>query len=114
MEAINIVFFPQLGFLITLPLPTNGTDPTALGNRLDFELQFQSDKICYYKNDKMRSKVNEEMFINIISGLDESIGDVYADIIDVQLEIMQQIVNEAVLCENTLKDALEICSEMDW
>ena len=55
VEAVNIVYFPQLGFLITLPLPTNGVDPAALGRELCFELQFQSDKICYFKNDKMRS-----------------------------------------------------------
>lgn len=55
VEAINIVYFPQLGFLITLPLPPNGVDPTVLGAELGFELQFQSDKICYYKNDKMKS-----------------------------------------------------------
>ena len=53
-------------------------------------------------------------FWNCILELDESIGDVYADIIDVQLEIMQKLVNEAVTCENLLKDALEICSELDW
>lgn len=46
--------------------------------------------------------------------LDESIGDVYADIMDVQLEIMQQVVNMAVSCESLLKDALDICSELDW
>lgn len=55
VEAINIVYFPQLGFLITLPLVPNGIDPTALGTELGFELQFQSDKICYYKNEKMKS-----------------------------------------------------------
>lgn len=62
-------------------------------------------------------KIRENVFltvINLIVELDESIGDIYADIIDVQLEIMQQIVNEAVSCENLLKDALEICSELDW
>ena len=53
-------------------------------------------------------------FLICILELDESIGDVYADIIDVQLEIMQKLVNEAVTCENLLKDALEICSELDW
>ena len=49
-----------------------------------------------------------------ILDLDETIGDVYADIIDAQLEIMQQIVNEAVKCEILLKETQDICSELDW
>lgn len=49
-----------------------------------------------------------------VLGLDETIGDVYADIIDSQLEIMKQIVDEAVKCEDLLKTALDICSELDW
>lgn len=61
VEAINIVYFPQLGFLITLPLPQKEIDPKVLGDELGFHLQFQSDKICYYKNDKMKSKC--EFFI---------------------------------------------------
>jgi hypothetical protein len=42
---LNIVYFPQLGFLITLP---QSIQPGG------FELQFQSDRTCYYKNDRMR------------------------------------------------------------
>lgn len=103
-----------MGFLITLPLPANGVDPSALGNKLGFELQFESDKICYFKNDKMRSIKHEDGFIFSFLDLDETIGDVYADIIDAQLEIMQQIVNEAVKCEELLKVSLDICSELDW
>ena len=57
---MNIVYFPQLGFLITLPIPKPGIDPTALGNQLNFELQFQSNKICYYKNDKMRRNIQRD------------------------------------------------------
>ena len=94
----------------------NGVDPTSLGIELGFELQFQSDKICYFKNNKMRSikSVKYFLFHKSFLDLDESIGDVYADIIDAQLEIMQQIVNEAVECEELLKVALDICSELDW
>lgn len=105
-----------MGFLITLPLPVNGADPKSLGNELGFELQFQSDKICYFKNDKMRSmnQFFQKQFFTSLLDLDESIGDVYADIIDSQLEILLQIVNEAVKCEELLKSALEICSELDW
>ena len=55
VEAVNIVYFPQLGFLITLPMPSTDVDPKQLGLKLGFQLQFQSDKICYFKNEKMRS-----------------------------------------------------------
>lgn len=66
VEAVNIVYFPQLGFLITLPLPGNGAEPASLGNELGFELQFQSDKICYFKNDKMRSTLKDNFFILLL------------------------------------------------
>lgn len=103
--------------MITLPFPVNGVDPAELGNRLGFDLQFQSDKVCYFKNDKMRGKSYMIMSVlckQLFLDLDSTIGDVYADIIDSQLEIMQQIVDQIVSSENLLKEALEICSELDW
>lgn len=44
---LNIVYFPQLGFLITLP---QVVQPEG------YDLQFQSDRTCYYKNERMRGK----------------------------------------------------------
>ena len=116
VEAVNIVYFPQLGFLITLPLlASDGSDSGRLGETMGFQLQFQSDKVSYFKNDKMRGIAAQlYIFAHKFLDLDESIGDVYADIMDVQLEIMQQVVNMAVSCESLLKDALDICSELDW
>ncbi len=103
--------------MITLPFPVNGVDPAELGNRLGFDLQFQSDKVCYFKNDKMRGKscmIKSVLCKLLFLDLDSTIGDVYADIIDSQLEIMQQIVDQIVSSENLLKEGLEICSELDW
>ena len=55
---MNIVYFPQLGFLITLPIGmgTNGNEADELGSKLGFQLQFQSEKVYYFKNGKMRGK----------------------------------------------------------
>lgn len=63
---------------------------------------------------EVRKQETHTITINLFADLDENIGDVYADIIDVQLEIMQQVVNETVSCEPLLIEALEICSELDW
>lgn len=49
LRDLNVIYFPQLGYLITLP--NNGQDHTAISPHL--ELQFLTETYCYYKNPKM-------------------------------------------------------------
>lgn len=77
---VNIVYFPQLGFLVTIP--KNADNPHTVSvmesKNPEFQMQFETDKIIYFKDPTTRH-------------LDESIGDVYADIVDVELDILNSL-----------------------
>jgi DNA mismatch repair protein MSH5 len=116
LESINTVYFPQLGFLITIPI--GNRDPAAVTEQLGFELQFLSDKIAYFKNQRMRGNIgctnSPSSLLTSSLDLDEDIGDIYADIIDCQLEIMQQLCGSVFALEGLLVRAVSVCSEIDW
>lgn len=57
VSTINLVYFPQLGFLITVPVPPEEAGRVA--ERCAFELQFQSNRIAYYKNDRVRGNARD-------------------------------------------------------
>ena len=78
---LNVIFFPQIGFLISTPLNPNTGRGDYEGDMLDdqrWERIFSTENRVYYKDFRMRE-------------LDESLGDMYAFICGV-LE-QQQFVN---------------------
>ncbi|KAG2193007.1 hypothetical protein INT46_009809 [Mucor plumbeus] len=115
--ALNVVYFPQLGYLITLPqyhLQRNsGISITDSGhsknsniteyyqqNLPGYELQFSTADNLYYKNERTKE-------------LDANLGDLYAMISDREIEIMQEL--SAIVLEYTVQ-FLEISnalSELD-
>lgn len=65
---LNVIYFPQIGFLVTLPKdPETGTALWEGTEEEPWERLFSTDLIVYYKNDTMRE-------------MDERFGDVYGDI----------------------------------
>lgn len=90
--VLNIAYIPQIGFLLTLPHNVH----------IDgFELQFESDKTCFFKSERMRQ-------------LDNEIGDVYGELMDIQLEILQSLVFQSISLQSTLHEAVSFCSDLDW
>ena len=65
---LNVIFFPQIGFLITMPI-NRGTRRAEYEGQADerdaWEFMFNSSGTAYYKDSRMRE-------------LDETWGDVYA------------------------------------
>ncbi|KAL9547867.1 hypothetical protein MBANPS3_005963 [Mucor bainieri] len=115
--ALNVVYFPQLGYLITLPqyhLQRNSGWSSAGSSYCDssnitehyqrnlpgFELQFSTADNLYYKNDKTKE-------------LDATLGDLHAMIADREIEILQEL-SATILQHSThfiaVSDAL---SELD-
>lgn len=92
VKAINIVYFPQLGFLVTASWQgeTRAEDIQAAVGK-EFSLQFVTEHVAYFKDPTTR-------------GLDDEIGDIYADMTDLEIEI--------VLCltDQILSHRHELCS----
>lgn len=113
LSAINITYFPQLGFLLTLPVDEETAETVASENGLD--LQFLSDSTAYFKSEKMRGTLRKLYHsIDNLLELDSTIGDIYADIIDAQVEIMQDLCELVFGIETQLNLAVEACSSIDW
>ncbi|KAI8973857.1 DNA mismatch repair protein MutS [Pilobolus umbonatus] len=95
--ALNVVYFPQLGYLITLP-NTIQIDQYPEVSR--FDLQFTTAQNYYYKNNKVRE-------------LDSSIGDIHAMIIDKEIELIQSLSEEIISYSTQLLTTVRALSELD-
>lgn len=60
---VNVIYFPQLGFNIAIPLNDRG-EPVFNGSDNDWELIFITENGAYFKDYRMRE-------------LDETLGDIY-------------------------------------
>jgi DNA mismatch repair protein MSH5 len=60
---MNVIYFPQLGFNIAIPLNDRGQAAYS-GSGDDWELVFTTETRAYFKDFRMR-------------GLDEKLGDIY-------------------------------------
>lgn len=65
---INVIYFPQIGFLISMPKDEETGTSLWEGSEADpWERMFSSDLVAYYKNSVMRE-------------MDETIGDIHTEI----------------------------------
>lgn len=60
VKSLNVLYFPQLGYLVAIPNdPGSNTPSTICGHSIpdNYELQFSTERVSYYKNPKMRGKL---------------------------------------------------------
>lgn len=100
-NKLNVVFYPQIGFLISIqhdedevPLPFAGTENDA------WEKMFHSPESSYYKNAAMTE-------------MDEQFGDIYNQIIDLEIEIVQMLAQRVLEYEDLIIGCSEVCGEVD-
>lgn len=118
---LNVIFFPQIGFLISIPLdPETGTGNYQGSEESPWDRIFSTASRVYYKDYRMRE-------------LDETLGDIYATICgklislfstlswihikplkDKEIEIIHELGQEVLKYEPTLSSTSDICGELDW
>ncbi|KAL8291262.1 hypothetical protein RQP46_002240 [Phenoliferia psychrophenolica] len=97
-ESLSVVYFPQLGYLITIPYDSaSGLEPPA---RDGWQYQFATEQSAYYKSDKCRD-------------LDEHLGDLRSFISDKEIEILQALLNKVVAYEDKILEIATCFSELD-
>ncbi|GIZ40009.1 hypothetical protein CKM354_000336700 [Cercospora kikuchii] len=101
-SKVNVIFFPQIGFLISIeheedsvPVPYQGPDPDDA-----WEKMFTSATHAYYKN----SNTHE---------LDERYGDIWGRVLDMEIEIIQDMAQRVLEHEDLLHAVSDICGEVD-
>lgn len=100
ISTVNVVYFPQLGFLVTIPIEENVDIGNVKEPEPEFELQFTTEKVAYYKECTTRR-------------LDEEIGDIYADMVDVEIEIIRVLIEQICPFYQELSNYEKRCAELD-
>ncbi|EME48663.1 hypothetical protein DOTSEDRAFT_57974 [Dothistroma septosporum NZE10] len=97
---INVLFFPQIGFLISLA-KEEATVATYCGPPDEpWEKMFSSLSATYFKNAAMIE-------------LDGRFGDIYGHILDMELEFVQNLAQRVLEYEHLINSTSDICGEID-
>ncbi|KAL4958995.1 MutS family protein MSH5 [Aspergillus stella-maris] len=96
---VNVIYFPQLGFNIAIPL-TNAGDAAYDGSDGGWELIFVTENRAYFKDFRMRE-------------MDEKLGDIYGLICEKEIEIVYDLAQRVLQFEKVLIEASDVCGELD-
>ena len=97
---INVVYFPQLGYHITVPLDEATGAAMWSGENNEWERMFATNMQVYFKNAHMRQ-------------MDEQLGDLWAHICDAEIEISHDLAQRVLEDERLLVAASDVCGELD-
>ncbi|KAJ3910545.1 DNA mismatch repair protein MutS [Lentinula edodes] len=89
-SSLNIVYFPQLGFLICVPMQEEWR--TEVGVQVIDGWSFQSQEM---------------------HDMDAHIGDLHSLIVDREIEIIQALLEEILVHDAAMSHACDVCAELD-
>ncbi|KAI9373057.1 muts domain V-domain-containing protein [Aspergillus egyptiacus] len=96
---VNVIYFPQLGFNIAIPL-TVGGEAAYNGSDEGWELIFVTENRAYFKDFRMRE-------------MDENLGDIYGLICEKEIEIVYDLAQRVLQYEKVLIEASDVSGEID-
>ncbi|GAA5919798.1 hypothetical protein JCM6882_003420 [Rhodosporidiobolus microsporus] len=99
VQELSAVYFPQLGFLLTIPYEPDVVDAGKYG-AVGWDFQFITESRAYFKSDKCYD-------------LDKHIGDVSSFITDKEIEIVHALLATLLRLSPDLLRATEAISELD-
>ncbi|KAI5896843.1 uncharacterized protein SCHCODRAFT_02725125 [Schizophyllum commune H4-8] len=83
-ESLNVVYFPQLGFLVCVPMLEDWKDEQGIQVMDGWTFQFSSETHVYFKSEEMHD-------------MDVHIGDLHSLIVDREIEIVQELLTEILV-----------------
>ncbi|KAI1937800.1 hypothetical protein LOZ39_005842 [Ophidiomyces ophidiicola] len=98
-NELNVIYFPQLGFNIAIPLDAHGRAVYAGGDEAWTQV-FNTENRAYFKDFRMRE-------------MDERLGDMYGIICEKEIEIVYDLAQRILGYEPLLVEASDICGEID-
>jgi DNA mismatch repair protein MSH5 len=96
---MNVIYFPQIGFLIVVPI--NPETQQATFQNEDWEFQFYTATSCYFKSPQMHE-------------LDDYFGDIHCLIVDREIELVHDLQMKVMEHSQCLIVCSVICAELDW
>ncbi|KAI9350743.1 muts domain V-domain-containing protein [Obelidium mucronatum] len=98
-DSLNVIYFPQLGYLITIPLQSHMTSQESfIIPGLDF--QFCTKQTVFYKSEQMYH-------------MDETMGDVHSIIADREIAVLQSLQASVAQYAPVLIEISKITAELD-
>ena len=98
---INVIFFPQIGFLISCRIEEDTGRGVYEGpDEAPWERVFSTEISVYYKNANMLE-------------MDNHFGDIYGQICDREIEIIQNLSERVLEYEQLMIEVSDICGELD-
>ncbi|KAK0221916.1 DNA mismatch repair protein MutS [Armillaria fumosa] len=98
--SLNIVYFPQLGFLVCIPMLKEWQTEAGITVIDGWSFQFSSESHVYFKSQEMHD-------------MDAHIGDLHSLIVDREIEIIQSLLEEILVHYDLMTHACDICAELD-
>ncbi|KAF9476534.1 hypothetical protein BDN70DRAFT_863087 [Pholiota conissans] len=99
-KSLNVVYFPQLGYLICVPMLDEWRTETGIEPLDGWTFQFSSDAHVYFKSQEMQD-------------MDTHIGDLHSTIVDRELEIIQELLEEVLASTEAIEASCDVCAELD-
>ncbi|KIV92386.1 hypothetical protein PV10_03688 [Exophiala mesophila] len=97
---LNVVYFPHLGFHLTVPRDTVTGNPIYCGDELGWKQMFSTPAQAYFKDHNMVE-------------MDHDLGDLYAAICDLEIEISYNLAQTVLEDETLLVTTSDICGSLD-
>ncbi|KAA8625153.1 MutS Mismatch repair ATPase [Pyrenophora tritici-repentis] len=98
---LNVIYFPQIGFLCTTPVdPETGTAVYDGSFDNPWERMFSTEEQVYFKNSETRE-------------MDDHFGDVYGIISDREIEISHELAQHLLQYQELLTSCSDVCGELD-
>ncbi|KAJ8080499.1 hypothetical protein PM082_017332 [Marasmius tenuissimus] len=98
--TLNVVYFPQLGFLICVPLREEWQSEEGIKSLDGWSFQFSSESHVYFKTQEMHD-------------MDAHIGDLHSLIVDREIEIVQDLLDEVMVHDEAICRVCDNCAELD-
>ncbi|PIL22345.1 hypothetical protein GSI_15033 [Ganoderma sinense ZZ0214-1] len=115
-SSLNVVYFPQLGFLICIPMQDEWRTDAGITVLEGWSFQFSSDSHVYFKSQEMHD-------------MDIHIGDLHPAIVgkfafwlvhfaihnlgDREIEIIQALQERILVYDSIIGHACDVCAELD-
>ncbi|KAI0352675.1 hypothetical protein OH77DRAFT_1513212 [Trametes cingulata] len=99
-SSLNVVYFPQLGFLVCVPMQDEWLGEAGIVVLEGWSFQFSSDSHVYFKSPEMHD-------------MDVHIGDLHPAIVDREIEIVQALQEKVLAYAPDIGRACDICAELD-
>ncbi|PWW76611.1 hypothetical protein C7212DRAFT_357556 [Tuber magnatum] len=107
--SLNVIFFPQIGYLVVIPAQGSGNTTYGLANgslggpayaQEGWDLQFCTETNWYYKNPQTRD-------------LDDYFGDLYGRVCDREIELVHAMKCRVLQHDSALVSCATVCAELD-